>query len=120
MKKGAALLNCDSVIRKTVVGSVESLKKWGKANAKTLFEKEPDTREHGFVVVTSTFRTKKCALKCWPKVDNSDTSIIKGGSTSVNSERVPGYILTRWEQSGWIRVPVNEDSVNGLLASADL
>jgi hypothetical protein len=101
MQKGAALLQCDSVVRNTITGNVNALKEWGAANAKYLFEKEPDTREFGFVVVTSTFRTPKCSLRCWPKTDHSPTSDVV----------IRNNISGQWGQSGWIRVPVKEDSV---------
>jgi hypothetical protein len=108
MSKGTALLDCDSVTRRAVSGNFMALKQWGVTNAKQIFENEPDTRDHGFVVVTSTFRTKKCSLKCWYEVDESFTPAIGGTSTVM---KLPGHISTRWEQSGWIRVPVTEESV---------
>jgi len=108
MHKGAALLQCDSVTRNTITGNVNALKEWGAANAKYLFEKEPDTREYGFVVVTSTFRTPKCSLRCWPKTD--DTYSPTSDEVAIRS-KVSGHILAQWGQSGWIKVPVKEDSV---------
>jgi hypothetical protein len=117
MRKGAALLQCDSVVRNTITGNVNALKEWGAANAKYLFENEPDTREYGFVVVTSTFRTPKCSLRCWPKTDHeySPTS-----DATVLRNNVSGHISAQWGQSGWIRVPVKDDSVTSGRFDSDL
>jgi hypothetical protein len=110
MQKGAAFLQCNSVIRKTITGNVNALKEWGAANAKYLFEKEPDTREYGFVVVTSTFRTPKCSLRCWPKTDDK-FSPPSATEAVVLRSKVSGHILAQWGQSGWITVPVRDDPV---------
>lgn len=110
MSKGCALLECESVTRKAVVCSVKSLKEWGKKNAKYLFDQERETRDYGFVIVTSTFRTNRCSLRCWPKADKF--SATDGVSLPIlTSNNDLGEILAKWGQKGWIKVPDNESSV---------
>jgi len=109
MSKGTALLQCsDPLIRKGIKGNVTELRNWAEANARYILEKERDAQEFGFVLVTSTFRTKKCSLHCW---SNTECSVKAGSSIPLGSGKLGGIITTKRGQSGWINLPAKTDQV---------
>jgi hypothetical protein len=111
MSEGAALIECESVIRKSVTCSINVLKEWGLRNAKYLLENEPETRDYGFIVVTSTFRTGRCALRCWPKANTTFFMKTEPGETVVTRGNDSSHNTAQWREQGWIKVPMNEDAV---------
>ena len=114
---GTALLDCGAITRKAIRGSVTALKEWGKQNAKYIFDHATDTKDFGFVLVTATFRTKKCSLKCWSQSEQLFSTGVGAGNSVVPlaSGRLSVRFRTKKESSGWISRPVRGDQVSRTL-----
>jgi hypothetical protein len=105
-----AILYYDPITRKAIQGSEIEVKEWGKSNAKYILEKFPDTREHGFFLVTATLRTRRCSLGCW---SGTTRSIESTGNVSslLPVGFLGGHIKSNNQHSGWITCPSNDDLV---------
>ena len=75
-----AALRCGPVTRQHLKADICDLKRWGKENAKYILQKEPVTKQQGFVVVTGVRKTEWCQILC---SSSYERNISPGGSVGV-------------------------------------
>ena len=77
--EGGAVLICGRLMTETIDRNLSHVKKWAKANAKKIFQKEGDTERLGFFLVTATHCAKEYHMKCW---SGTKTDVAAGAGTS--------------------------------------
>lgn len=108
--KGAAVFKGASMIRSAVDRGGGELRKWAKENAEDIFESELWTRDYGFFVVTATYRAKRCVLKCWQQLSQSNS-----GKLGIHASGLPvganaGIKTVQAARSaGWIVPPLHNE-----------
>jgi hypothetical protein len=115
-----ALLLCDNLACERFVLGKTSFKDWGKTHARQLFIEEPQTRQFGFFIVTSVYRTKGCLLKCW-----STTTRSVAPSTGVRTPvqfphiEVTAEAKTMFSGGAWMKYPSADGAVFNCFTSAN-
>lgn len=81
---GAVLL-CDEINSVHVKGSLTSVLKWGKDNAKHIWRHDSLSITDGFIIVTGLHYTSRCSIHCW-----ADAERARDGTVNANVFQVAG------------------------------
>lgn len=77
-------------------------REWAKVNAKKILQQYPDTKRHGFFVVTTTFSTKKASLNAWTNPENNVSIGFKADVVDVGEIAPSGEWYAAESASGWV------------------
>lgn len=103
-KKEAAFLLCGPMSWQGIGLKRGDLKQWGKENAEHILSNEPETRTHGFFIITAITRTKWCHFKYWSETSRSFSPTLMAPTLPPQSS--PTEIAVEGsesnEQSGWV------------------
>ena len=102
---GAVLIPSGDVVRDRFYHSAP-FRKWAKENAETILEKYPETKEHGFYVVTTTYSAENVFINAWTNKDIEVAVGFKAGVTGVGEIGPSTEFYTAESASAWNKFSV--------------
>lgn len=103
---GAVLISSGAVVRDRFYHSAP-FRKWAKQNAKAILENYPETKEHGFYVVTTTYSANDIFINAWTEKENDVSVGFKAGVTGAGEIAPSTEFYTAESASAWNKFSVS-------------
>ncbi|KAJ6002594.1 hypothetical protein N7451_005141 [Penicillium sp. IBT 35674x] len=104
---GAILMTESPVIRDLIYGTT-TFRLWCKENSEAILQKWPDVREHGLVIVTSTYRTRLAKVNAWAQQGKEISVGFRGGVVGIGEIAPSSTWYTSHEEAGWVSSEATE------------